>query len=404
MRGRAWAVLACCWALQAEGFSSRSEVLVYRSGYRLETESPWNPDNRIVRQPGAVWDGEWRPDLAWRDDHVQLSLKPRFLGEESAKGYHGEAWINEGWVRWTPRDEVSLQAGRETLLWGPGMFWNPSNPFFEDNGRNNSIRELSGKAFIRGRWKLAPAWSLEGIGQFDRGHDGKGPRQCQALKLDWTGRETHAALLVDRRVRGAIELRGYAQWTVSDPALLYGEGAWVRNNTRLIPLAAPSPTGWQLVEHDPGRSQEWVLGGAWTFRNGITLSAEYGYHGAGLSRQEARSCQGVAESLVAQAQSPQGGMALGQLGGLFQSVTVLGGRNRLGLQLREGSGKSHEWVLRYARDLDDRSGELIAQLSWDLGDKVRLWGQVMLHHGGGDGEYDRWLRGSGMLGLSWFMW
>ncbi|MBS1208452.1 MAG: hypothetical protein H6R19_850 [Proteobacteria bacterium] len=43
-------------------------------------------------------------------------------------------------------------------------------------------------------------------------------------------------------------------------------------------------------------------------------------------------------------------------------------------------------------------------LDYDLNDSLKLWLNLMRRNGRADSEYGRWVRGSSMLGVTWYAW
>ena len=81
------------------------------------------------------------------------------------------------------------------------------------------------------------------------------------------------------------------------------------------------------------------------------------------------------------------------------------GRKNLGVQLRNGNDETFGWNLRYSRNLDDRSGQVVAQVNIDLSNRWQLWTNVVIQHGSVSGsEYGRWLDSSAMFGVTAFLW
>lgn len=402
--GRGWAaliVLPIASLAHAEGYTSRAEWLVYGARYSTDNTSPFNPDNRLIRQPAEVLTSELRPDLAWSDEAVTINLKPRLLLEDSSRGYQHDLWLNEGNLRWQPGDGMTLAAGREVLLWGPAQFWNPSNPFYTDNGKSSAKREVFGKTFARARWQLAEGWNLHAISQIDKGHFDNGIDRLDALKLDWVGSEASAALLAAAEPEKSLQWRGWAQWTVDDAWLLYGEAAWARRKVQ-VPVAAPTPTGWLVASANDRYAGDAVLGAAYTFENAWTLNAEYYHHGAGLSAGESADWNRLAVQVGPQfGQMP---LAAGQLGAALKPGFSPLRRNYLGVQIRNGSDEKIGWNLRYTHGLDDGSGQVVGQLSHDLSNRWQIWGNVVIQHGGHAAEYGRWLESTMMLGVTGFLW
>lgn len=403
-------LLRCGWLValllysslvHAEGFSSRAEWLTYGSRYWLDNTSAYNPDNRLIQQPAEIGVTELRPDLSWQDEDLAIKLKPRLVLEDSSRGYQRDLWLNEGTLRWRPADGVTLTGGREVLLWGPAQFWNPSNPFYQDNGKSNSKRETYGKTFARSRWKVAENWNLQAISQIDRGHFESGIDRMDAIKLDWVGSEASASLLTAAEPEKSLQWRSWAQWTASDALLLYGEAAWARRKLQ-VPMVAPTPTGWQVVNADDRYVADATVGAAYTFENAWTLNAEYYHHGSGLSANEYTDWNRLATAASGQIGSTP--LASGQLGAALRPGTAPLRRNYLGLQLRNGNDEKIGWNLRYTQGLDDRSGQIVGQASHDLSNRWQLWGNAVVQYGGNSTEYGRWLSSIVMLGVTGFLW
>lgn len=366
-----------------------------------QVSRPWSDSafRRLATPPDHALDLEWRPDLSWQEDGFAATVRPRLRASGRPGGTQTDAWLNEATLRWRVLPGVSLQGGREVLLWGPGAFWNPSNPLFPSNNKENPKREIGGHDLLRARWQLGDAFALSAIGQFTGGHGSSGDDAYRrhALKLDWVGDEASAAALGAARPGRTPGYFGWLQWTASDALLLYGEAAWSADEPLALPRPAPTPTGWTLADTQRGRSFKGLLGASWTFENGWTLSGEWWRNGGGLDDAQARS---LAEATAQLATRPPG-LADAQLAALMNPATPLR-RDYAGLQLINGSDAKLGWTLRYKRNLDDRSGEAFVMLKRDLGDAVQVWGNLMWRHGGADSEYGRWIARSAMVGVSWF--
>ncbi|HEX5126258.1 MAG TPA: hypothetical protein VFW00_05930 [Rhodocyclaceae bacterium] len=392
----AFSMLICASAFaQTPAVSSRAELLFYDN-----TTSTWSDSafNRIAHVPDHSLNLELRPDINIEQDAMTAVLRPRVAARTEPDARHSDAWINEGWLRWRPIEGTSLQLGREALLWGPAAFWNPSNPFFSENNKDNAKREIAGHDFLRARWQWHEAWALSLVSQLDRGHTPSGVQRRDAMKLDWTGNEASAAALLSAEPGKSAGWQGWAQWTASDALIIYGESAWQRPASHAQPYAAMGTTGWQIANTSSPYELNTVAGAAWTFENNWTLNAEWWRNGNGLTHNEASILSQAVDALSTQAP----GLADAQLASLIQPTTPLR-RHYAGLQLMNGSDAKIGWTLRYKRNLDDRSGEAFVMIKRDLGDTLQLWGNLMLRHGQHDTEYGRWIRSSAMLGVSWFM-
>lgn len=380
----------------SDEFSTRAEILndYYAVGTRRDS-----PFQRIAAQPDHTWHDEVRADLAWDHDALGATLRPRLGVTSQAGETHVDNWLNEGWLRWRATSGVSLQGGREALLWGPSMFWNPSNPFFTENNKSNPKREIVGKDLLRARWQATPSTALSAISQTGRGHRDSGTQRMDGIKLDWVGKAASAAAILAAEPGKAPGWQGWAQWTATDALLLYGELAWRDGNIYAVPVAAASPTGWRVASTPTQRALLAVAGASYTFTNDWTLHTEYWHNGAGLSDTDAGRIAAATASLGRNASA----LASQQLGSLLPEPAPLR-RNYLGLQLGSGESASVGWKLRLTRNLDDDSMEGVLMLDRDLGDHLKLWCNLMQRSGNGASEYGRWARSSTMAGLTWFAW
>jgi hypothetical protein len=380
----------------SEEVSTRVETLSYRSATDSWSRSPFQ---RIAAQPDHAWSTEVRPDFSWGGEQAAAALRPRLLVVSQAGTSHASNWLNEGWLRWRPLEGVSLQGGREALLWGPSMFWNPSNPFFSESNKSNPKREILGKDFLRGRWQLDQQFALSAISQVGGAHRDSAAPRMDSLKLDWVGQAASAAANVSAEPGQTPAWQAWGQWTASDAQLVYGEFAWRDGAAATLAQPAASPTGWSLRHRSGKRQVLALIGSSYSFENDWVLNLEAWHNGNGLSNAEAAQLASAVAALGAQPH----GLADQQLGSLISEPAPLR-RNYAGLQLGNGEASQLGWKLRLTRNLDDDGVEGILMLERDLGDQCKLWFQLMRRMGRADSEYGRWVRGSSMLGLTWYAW
>jgi hypothetical protein len=400
---RTWPLLAAlvlAASAEAEGvgddLSIRSELQVERAQTQSWADSPFN---RVSQLHDDQWSAEWLPELDGHFEQIEGAVKPRLLDETEAGGADPDLWLNECWVRIRPCDGLSLQGGREVLLWGPAMFWNPSNPFYPENNRANPYVELAGRDFIRARWQPSPAVSLSVISEIGRGHDIGGAARRDAIRLDWAGESASAAVLASADRTGAVGWSGWTQWTANSALVIYGEAAVSMRPPVTLPETSAGQTGWQLENQNGDRTLKSIAGSAYTFSNGWTLNLEAWRDGDGLSKGEARRVEQATDFLSAQPAGP----ACAQLGALLDSAPVPYRRDYSGFQLMSASDAKTGWLLRYTFNLDDGSGEAVALIKRDLGDRVQVWVSLTEREGSRAAEFGRWVRSSSLLGLTWFI-
>lgn len=389
-------------------FSSRAQALLSATWRDLRDDSLLNPDNRIARIAGERHELELRPDFELKRPGLALQLKPRASVSRTPGDGEHELWLNEGKLRWKPAHSLHLQAGREIWSWGPSMFWSPSNPFYLATGKNNPQRELPGRDMVRASWMPADNVALTLANNFASGHP-RDPepqqRKLSLLKLDLNNNEASGSLIASRREGELWRFGGYGQWTASDALLLYADASYGKRTDLLLAEPDANAPGWTLAP-DPAarRRTTLLLGGGYTFESGITLNLEAMHYGDGLSREQAQRATAMAQQLQPLLATPLAAYAGTTLGQAIDLRRMQERRNYLALQLMDPTRERYSWNLRYIRNLDDGSGELVPLGSYDLNDKLQLWANLSLRHGHQGSEYTQLLRRSAMLGLTWFAW
>jgi hypothetical protein len=279
------------------------------------------------------------------------------------------------------------------------MFWNPSNPLFPTNNKANPRREVVGKNILRARWQIVPGWAVTGINAVGRRESDTGPKRLYAMKLDWSSQDAAAAVIAASEPGHAPSWQGYAQWTASEATLLYGELAWRAGQPYTVANPAGTASGWATGLTPARRSALALLGSSYTFENNWTLYTELWHNGNGLNKADAARLGSSASLLAGQNTA----IASAQLGALINEPAPLR-RNYAGLQLgNDGSGNT-SWKIRVTRNLDDQSMEWVGMLDHNFSDHLQGWINLMRRSGARDSEYGRWVRGSSMLGFTWFAW
>lgn len=383
-------------AATASTFDSRLEIVGYGQTTDIWKTSPFT---RVAQPPEDILATELRPDLVLRQGALAASLKPRLALTQSGEMAHASRWLSEGWLRWQPAPGWSLQGGREALLWGPSMFWNPSNPLFPVSNKANPQREVTGKNLLRLRWQATPAWALTWIGEIGRSETDSGPRHLAAVKLDWAGEAAAAAFIAATEPGHTPSWQGYAQWTASDAMLLYGELAWKAGSTYSLAESAPHAPGWVPISRSSPRRASGLIGASYTFMNNWTAYAELWHNGNGLSAGEAAHLGNAATFWAAE----ESARHLADLGSLLNQPSPLR-RNYAGLQLGSDSSGRTSARLRLIHSFDDQGNEWVAILNHNFSDHLQGWLNLMRRTGPRTSEYGRWVRGNSMLGLTWFIW
>lgn len=269
-------------------FYSRIYLLTYGAKQDVK-DSPANPGN-LLGLPSREVVVNPRIDLDLTLRRWEFSLKPRAIrtwttwdeGTRSGEHeIHSDLFVNEGFIRYRPFDQLLLSVGRENLQWGPSAIMSSSNPFNRANGRNNPRLEMPGLDFVRAVWIPSSSWTLSAIANtgagrmdtrdpfapvlpasFDRsgagtaslprlGYSGSwaysdslqvsgGSRsedfeRSYALKLDYTGQSGYFSLIPSWRKDTRYRLGFFGGWTVSDALLVYAEGSLGEHRRKLSP-------------------------------------------------------------------------------------------------------------------------------------------------------------------------
>lgn len=386
---------------------TRLNILAYGVTQSLK-DSPLNPNNTMdmPRRQAAV---EIRPDFDLEAGRWEFALKPRAqtTWESWDEGphkddsqIHSNAYVNEGFVRFRPVDELMLSLGRETLQWGPSVIMSSSNPFNRDNGRNNPRVEQPGLDFVRAVWIPNGTWSLSAIAntgkgrledssripsaqlsvtlpalpaflflpalpsiQVPVGRTPAGPRsddfeRTYALKLDYTGQNGYFSVIPSYRRHDQSRLGFFSGWSASEAMLLYAEGSVGSKDERLF-----------------------QLGGSYTLLAGPTINVEY------LRNQEGCVDKSMVECLQA---------------GDLKRRNVFYRRDYVMLQYTD-TELVHDLSinLRFIHNLNDHSSRLIGIFEYELGDHIQLYLIANGFTGSTKTEFGSLLRSSAFIGAAY---
>ncbi|GAB4278565.1 MAG: hypothetical protein Kow0092_34340 [Deferrisomatales bacterium] len=375
--------------------------------YRRPSLGGLNPDNALLDLSRQTSEGEVRLDLTFDWSRLSLLAKPRLRwtrdhwqdGPGSGDSETDtELELLEGVAQLRLADSLFLAFGRENLQWGPGQLLNPSNPFLEDNGRDNPIREVPGMDFFRAVWLPNFNWTVSWISNVGAGENEvpSGPwHPSHALKVEYVGYEVNGGLLVHDGPRRKATLRGYGQWTVNDALLLYAEASVSKGTTARYPAGASlAPTR----KDDSDLLPFTLLGGAYTLEIGPTVSAEYVYNGEGYDPGEA---WGFFDLVRGAGQAAQAGLLSPDPDDFTTGLRLLR-RHYLFLQyLQTEIADRFSVILRWTQNLEDGSGLATGFGEWNLSDRWRLFGFGGWGSGGNRDEFGSVVRYLGLLGVEY---
>lgn len=196
-------------------------------------------------------------------------------------------------------------------------------------------------------------------------------------------------------------VHGWAQGTVSDAVIVYGEAGWSEGAASLYPERGPSPTGWSLQPRGgDARRLKAIVGGAYTLLSGATVTVEVWRNGDAWGADRRGQ---VAEALRALVRQPFG-IADGQIGGILTTLPEPYGRHRAGVQLANAGDVRTAWLVRYTHGIDEGGGEWLGYLRRDLSDSLQVWGSAAWRTGGERSAYGLGVRSAVSVGLTWMPW
>jgi hypothetical protein len=418
----------------AERFSIDFRTLTY--GVAQEpANSSQNPSNNFLQMAHYVTVLELRPDMRLNLDPLDLSAKPRmrldysFWQEGIRKGESrgDDDWfVNEWLARLKARENLFLSYGRENLQWGPSFLFSPSNPFFQDNGRRNPYLEVPGMDFGRLVWIPHSSWTVSFIANTNEGlNKTSGPgiflasslpppfEKTYALKIDYTGRQNYASMILSHREGFNDSFSFFGGWTISDAVLLYAEGVVTQGSEALYPKKNSSPFGASMQQFylDSSAVRPVVLiGGSYTFEAKGTLTMEYAYYSPGYSDAQAESYyplrrkagQAFQTGQVFSLGSPLSGLGQMTLGQTADTGLRLLRRNYALLQYTQNNIKNVlDLTLRWTQNLDDGSGQFTAVLAYSLGKHLELFTVGTATAGGKNTEFGSILDYQCMIGVKY---
>jgi len=363
----------------------------------LQADSVLNPANAFARLSESTSGAEARINLKLESDAmdlpVKLTLRPILLSQRSDDGAsstsENDAYLSQWQVRAGLTEMVSLSLGREVMNWGPAQFRSPSSPFYFDNGRTNPSRELTGVDSVKLAWTPDASTSLSLAWVKDASEDtngGNGWRNSVLLKGEKRGDDWTSGLILARAAGRQPFVGAYAQWTLDEAWLLYGEAATA---TRADALISPAdPVLPFRLQTESGRQTTTLLGAMRTLENGHSLSLEYLHDGHGFSDAEA-----AAYFSRAAASLPDATLALTQAPALL-------GRNYLNLvwqsnQLEDGD----YWRAMWSRNLDDDSNAWAGYFDHPINRHLAFYALATLNSGGPRGEFAALIEHSLLFGL-----
>lgn len=359
------------------GFYSRINAL----GYGILQDpinSTLNPNNALAI-PRYQTAFDFRPDFSLNFRQIELGIKPRFEASWNrvSSGLQGgtdlstaTAYINEWIARYRVTNQLLVSYGRENLQWGPSQLLSPSNPFNQNNGKNNPAIEQPGQDYAR--VVVIPNSSLTGSfiantgeGRLNASGEETGPfHKAYAGKFDYTGDKTFFTLLVSKRETTPWRIGYFGGWNISDALLAYSEGSAALSHDETLPHP----------------DYDILVGATYTLMSGATITGEYFHHNAGCTQENIAECV-----------SPQN----------LDPTNPYPRRDYVLLQYVDTKlVRNVSLTVRVIQDLNDHSTEFVSDLEYEMGQNWLLYFVPSVTVGGKSTEFGSLVRYSIFAGVS----
>ena len=387
------------WSFRALGFYTFQEAAA----------STQNPGNFFLQLPSHQATAELRPDLALDLDRLHLSAKPRLrLNRREVKttfdrqnNTHSEWFVNEWLARAGLTNSLFASIGRENLQWGPSYLISPSNPYFQDNGRANPKQEVAGMDFARLVWLPHEQWTVSVLANIDKGKQ-KFPvrdfKKTYGAKIDYSGPESYASLILSHRSSGRNRIGGYFGRTLTDALIVYAETGAAKGSDAFYPVKAANPIQGEMVARKDNSSIEAMAlaGGAYTLSAGPTLTLEYVHNTFGYTDDEANRYYRLRKNANDTFTGPLYGLSRLTLGRTADPGLRLLRRNYLMAQvMHRDMGNVLDVTFRATWNMDDGSCRLISMIEYFFNDFIQFFSIGTVNTGGSEAEF------GSMVDLQW---
>jgi len=384
------------------------------------SETPVNPENQFLKLSGNTAQHHFRPDVECKADEFKFRFKPRLVAEwehwdgdlDKGDATDIDIFVNEWSVRVPLGESLFLIGGRENLQWGPGYLYSLSNPFFNDNGKNNPNKEVPGMDFVRMVFLPDDLWTISGIANVKEGNADIASETFHpsyALKLDYYGTQSYAGLIMSYHQDPEAYRAGYyAGFTASDALILYTEGMFAHNGIHgLYPVDADTAMGKEFTTrtYDLLERGSVLAGGSYTTQAGPTLTLEYLYYGYGYNDEQASDYFTAIEAAsrrYGDAGAVQG-LSAGILGQALSPGIQFLRKNYVMCQINDSDIYERlDYTFRYTYSIDDQSGQLLFLLDFAATQGIRLFSVFRAQFGGIHSDYGSDIIGPyGMFGFEY---
>lgn len=343
-----------------------------------------------------------KPDMSLVYDDWLFFAKPRLefeyktyeISGSKSDASNDKIHIIEFQARRQLSERLFVSYGWENLQWGPSFLYSPSNPFFRDNGKKDLVQDLEGKGLFKLTFVHDFSWSSSLIYNSDKGAFNESDfEKTLALKIDYSGDETYAAIILSHTENRETKIGGFGGATVSDAVILYTEASIQQGSHALFPVAVQGPLNWEMSatkKDDHSLYATALAGMGYTFESGDTMTFEYLYYGQGYDSGEASQFSQLKNDAAAfytssTALTGYGTQLLGQSAG--NRLDFLRKNYLLVQYLNDDIIDDVDLISRITYCIDDGSSRLYSSISWDFNDHTELLMSGMMNTGSSDNSF-----------------
>ena len=381
-------------------------------------EGALNPGNLIAGLPSEEELVEVRPDIRFECAPFTFALSPRLQASRQRvedaltpkpddDEVDTEEFVNAALLRADIGSMWSVEVTRLALLWGPSLFFSPSNPFTRVNGRNTPYVELKGKDYVIARAFIGNSSVLSFYNNFAEGEAeflAERFEHTYALAYEYTSYEWTATGLFSQR-KGEKTIGGFGQYTLNDYVVLFTDVSVARIDEDRLAETFPAGVQSGLLDTDQDWKAGATLGGSYSFVEGSNVSAEYFYHDSGLTDAQAADLMATGERASAQLEDgaftedfPVDMTLLGQVVAARQAALR---QHYVAMQYNKNDIASRlDVVLRWTYGASDGGSLAVADFNTTVGTHGRVFLTLLATFGDDNAEFRQFYDYRATLGAS----
>ncbi|MGZ5280133.1 MAG: hypothetical protein ACXWC9_09335 [Pseudobdellovibrionaceae bacterium] len=380
-------------------------------------ETELNPGNAVFQQAHMIHTLDNRLEFKWLINDAKVIARPRWiltqhrfkndLTEQEKASEQGRLELSDGFIEQVLNRKLSLTGGLQVYQWGPGELFNPSNPFFRFNNRQQTFTfKEKGKVLARLNYSFDMERSLvlitEPISNREtywlEGYEFK-PQAALKFEKNWKNTRNYYGLIGGFEAQQNPFIGEYAHYEIKPGFSMYLDA----KHGYELPYYGPTPNAFGSFDMElrGEKNREWshlaLLGVR--YEGNVDFRVEYLHNSAGLNQADYDAAIASASNFL----TPKYGQNVARfaLSGLNLMT-----QNYLYLSLRimePGTIRDFNFYFRTLNSVLDHSGLVQAEFDKGIGDSFVGFGSYTLFSGKKNSEFhllDDW---KALIGLKYTM-